>query len=522
MSEIQTDVLVIGSGIAGLSYAIKVATALPNTQVTICTKSHQDESNSKYAQGGIAVVQPNNSDSFDKHIEDTLSAGGGINDRKVVELVVKEGPDRFNELLQWGAEFDFDAAGKLDLGLEGGHSEKRIIHKSDYTGLAIESALLKKISQLKNIAIHPHFFVVDLLTDHHLDKPIKLGSDIQCYGAFAFDKRTENIVQIRAQFTLLATGGAGQVYDATTNPIITTADGIGLAYRAKAFIKDMQFIQFHPTAFYQDQPGGKFLISEAVRGAGAVLRDENGAAFMQTEHPLKDLAPRDIVARAIHRKIKSQSLPHVWLDCTSIDPLVFKHHFSQISAFCKNQGIDPSVDFIPVKPAMHYLCGGIEVNTAAETNIKGLLAIGETTRTGLHGGNRLASNSLLEAIVYAHLAAETTIAKFNSAFHHVAIPQWNDYDQISNENLPHVDQLTQELKSLMTQYVGIVRSHASLSNAKRELEKIHQSVKLLYNKGTLSPALFELRNMVAAAYMIIIQSEGQLANIGTYFNEDLQ
>ena len=418
-----TDYLVIGSGVAGLTFAVKIAEKFTDRNIVIVTKANEDESNTKYAQGGVAIVLDKEEDSFKKHIKDTLIAGDALCDEDVVKMVVKEGPDRLKELLLWGANFDVNDAGKFDLGKEGGHSEYRIVHHKDITGYEIERALLSKAHQLENISILSHHFAIDLITNHHIKN--YNADDLNCFGAYIFNQKLGKIFTIKANSTLLASGGIGCVYGHTTNPVIATGDGIAMAYRAKARIKDMEFVQFHPTALYDAKGESSFLISEAVRGFGAYLRNTKGHRFMPDYDARAELASRDIVSQSIDSELKKSGESHVYLDCTHLDMEAFTKHFPNIYNKCLEHHIDIKEDWIPVVPASHYLCGGIEVDKKGKTTIKNLFACGECSRTGLHGANRLASNSLLEALVYAHNIFKYLSNKNNKSSH-IEIPDWND------------------------------------------------------------------------------------------------
>jgi len=515
---ILTNYLVIGSGIAGLTFAVKIAEKFPERKVIIITKANEDESNTKYAQGGVAVVLDDENDSFKKHVNDTLIAGDGLCDKEVVKMVVKEGPKRLDELLLWGANFDTDATGEFDLGKEGGHSEYRIVHHKDITGYEIERALLNKVHQLKNVTLWAHHFAIDLITKHHIKDP-KAKSNT-CYGAYVYDQKNEKIFTIKADSTLLAAGGIGRVYGHTTNPIVATGDGIAMAYRAKAKITDMEFIQFHPTALY-DARGDQssFLISEAVRGFGAYLRNKKGYRFMPDYDERAELASRDIVSQSIDSELKKTGDTHVFLDCTHLDMVKFKKHFPNIYKKCKQNHINVETDWVPVVPASHYLCGGIQVDMDGKTSIDNLFACGECTRTGLHGANRLASNSLLEALVYAH-----NIFKYHTTHTFgpvdLDIPDWNDEGtSIPKEHIIIKHNLTQ-LQALMRDYVGIVRSDSRLQKATKHLHLIYTEVEEFYKKSKITTSLCELRNMINVAHLIINQSIARKENKGGFFNMD--
>ena len=389
----NVDFLVIGSGIAGLSFALKAA---QYGKVLIVTKANEDESNTKYAQGGVAVVVDKQEDSFDKHIEDTLIAGDGLCDKHIVEIVVKEGPARIDEIIKYGTHFDKTKKGIFDLAKEGGHSESRVLHYKDITGFEIERALLAQIHSNPNIEILTHYFAVELITQHHIGEFVdKKSGDIECYGIYALNTASNKVEKFLSKVTLMASGGAGHIYATTTNPVIATGDGIAMAYRAKAKVRNMEFIQFHPTALYNPGEYPSFLISEAVRGFGGVLKTKNGEEFMQNYDDRGSLAPRDIVARAIDAEMKKSGDDFVYLDIRHRAKADILSHFPNIYAKCLSIGIDMTHDMIPVTPAAHYMCGGILVDEHGKSSIHRLYACGECTSTGLHGANRLASNSLL-------------------------------------------------------------------------------------------------------------------------------
>jgi len=514
---IITNYLVIGSGIAGLTFAVKIAEQFPEKKVVIVTKASEDESNTKYAQGGVAVVLNKARDSFKKHIKDTLIAGDGLCKEDVVKMVVEEGPKRLEELLLWGANFDTDPDGDFNLGKEGGHSEYRVVHHKDVTGYEIERALLTRVHQLPNIEILPYHFAIDLITDHHIiDAKVKPKT---CYGAYVLNQKTGHIFTVKSDSTLLATGGIGCVYGHTTNPVIATGDGIAMAYRAKARIKDMEFVQFHPTALYDAEGGSSFLISEAVRGFGAYLRNAKGYRFMPDYDDRAELASRDIVSQSIDSELKKSGDSHVFLDCTHLDMDAFIEHFPNIYNECLERHIDIKTDWIPVVPASHYLCGGIKVDKKGKTTIKNLFACGECSRTGLHGANRLASNSLLEALVYAH-----NIYKYHTK-HKIEtvaldIPRWNDEGTTITEEHVLIQHNLKELQALMRDYVGIVRNNARLKRAIKRLDVIYSEVEDLYKESKVTTSLCELRNMVNVAHLIIQQSLDRKENRGGYFNSD--
>jgi L-aspartate oxidase len=525
-----TDFLVIGSGIAGLTFALKTAQDFPDKQITVVTKASADETNTKYAQGGIAGVWDEDKDSFDKHIKDTLIAGDGLCNETIVEIVVKEGPQRIRELIEWGARFDKEPDGDYKLGKEGGHSEFRILHHKDVTGREMERTLLDAIKRKSNIQLIHHWFVVDIITQHHLGQLItKSTPDIECYGVYVLNLESHQIEKIISPVTLLATGGNGMVYRTTTNPAIATGDGIAMVYRAKGRIENMEFIQFHPTAlFEQNTKGQSFLITEAVRGDGGILRNHKGDAFMEKYDDRKDLAPRDIVARAIDSEMKINGTEHVYLDCTHFGKEKFVAHFPNIYERCLSVGIDITKNMIPVSPAAHYSCGGIKTDEWAATSIKNLYACGECASTGLHGANRLASNSLLEAMVFAHRAYLNVKERIEKGllqpdkmvFEHEAVPDWNAKGTNDPKEMILITQSLKELQLLMSDYVGIVRSNIRLQRALKRLDLLWEETEQLYETTTVSPQLCELRNLITAGYLIVKSASFRKESRGLHYNID--
>lgn len=518
----EFDFLIIGSGVAGLSYALQVANQLPEARIAIVTKADENESNTKYAQGGIAVVIDEIADSFEQHIADTLKAGDGLCDRAVVEKVITQGPNRLRELIEWGAAFDKKTNGQYDLGLEGGHSKNRILHRQDATGLEVEQVLLKQIHAAANISVWPQHLAIDLITEHQLaERADSESSQPQCYGAYVLNIASRSIETFSATVTLLAAGGIGQVYQNTTNPTIATGDGIAMAYRANALIENMAFVQFHPTALHDPTSNPSFLISEAVRGFGAILRNKAGDAFMHRYDPRKELASRDVVCRAIESELQKSGEECVYLDCRHLDLAKFKAHFPHIYNKLSMIGIDPHTDMIPVIPAAHYLCGGISVNEFGQTTIGNLFACGECAHTGLHGANRLASNSLLEALVYAHNCCQKSIELFGKTTARRSIPEWDDSGTTQPKELILITHNMRELKAMMSNYMGVVRSDERLARAAARLEVLYEETEQLYKKTKISAPLIELRNMISVAHLIVEQSAARTENRGGFYNVDL-
>ena len=518
---LQTDFLVIGSGIAGLTFAVKTARRFPDKKIVVLTKANTDETNTKYAQGGIAVVNDMEHDSYQKHIEDTLIAGDGLCNRDIVEIVVREGTDRVNEMIEWGTQFDKDKEGEYLRGREGGHSEFRILHHKDITGFEIERALVEEVKRYPNIEIHSHWFVVDIITQHHLGYLVtKSTRDIECYGVYALNLQNGQIEKILSRVTLMASGGAGQAYRTTTNPKIATGDGIAIAYRAKGRIENMEFIQFHPTALYEAGVSPSFLITEAVRGDGGILRNKDGEAFMERYDARKDLAPRDIVARAIDSEMKRTGTEHVFLDCRHMDAEKFKAHFPNIYAKCASIGIDVMQQMIPVAPAAHYCCGGIKVDEFGRSSIRNLYACGECSSTGLHGANRLASNSLLEALVFAHRCATDAAAIFETTRIEERVPDWNTGGTTDPKEMILITQSLKEVQGIMSDYVGIVRNDVRLERAMRRMDLLHEETEALYRTTSLSPQLCELRNLITIGYLIVKGATFRKESRGLHFNTD--
>lgn len=462
----EFDFLVIGSGAAGLSYALQVSKF---GSVAIITKKQKAESNTNYAQGGIAAVM-DQYDSFEKHIADTLDAGAGLCKLEAVEVIVKEGPQAVKQLLEFGARFTKDET-QLHLGKEGGHSHNRIVHAADMTGKEIERVLLKAIEKQENIQIFEHHYALELITQHHLGKRVtRYDNDTQCFGAYVLNTKTKEVDTFLAKATLLATGGAGQVYRHTTNPEIATGDGIAMAYRAKARVSNMEFIQFHPTSLFLPE-ANSFLISEAVRGHGGKLRNKKGEEFMKKYDTRLELAPRDIVARAIDDQLKKTGDDYVYLDVTHLPAEDVKEHFPNIYKTCLKFGIDITTDLIPVVPAAHYTCGGVVTDLDGRTSIHALFACGEVACTGVHGANRLASNSLLEAIVFANRAAKLAQSQVRNITLNYSIPDWDDSGTTDTKEWIEVSHNKRELQQIMSDYVGIVRSDLRLERAFRRDRK---------------------------------------------------
>jgi L-aspartate oxidase len=518
----KTDVLIIGSGIAGLSTGIKLAILRPELRIDVLTKVNERESNTSYAQGGVAAVWDHGADTYEKHIADTLDAGAGLCDEQIVRIVVEEGPERVEEIIKWGTRFDLDAFDKYDLGREGGHSENRILHYKDLTGWEIQRALSAKAATLDNLVVHEHYFALDLLTQHHVGHIVtRLTENIECYGAYVLNKENWEISTILARTTVLAAGGNGQIYRSTTNPIIATGDGIAMAYRAKVHLENMEFVQFHPTALYN--PGREaqaFLVSEAVRGFGAILKRPDGTEFMHDYDSRGSLAPRDIVARAIDNEMKLYGVEYMCLDCTHRDKEKFIAHFPTIYDKCKAEGIDPMQEMIPVTPACHYMCGGVQVDEYGRSSVNQLYACGECTSTGLHGANRLASNSLLEALVFGHRIAETIASNIDTRELRTDIPDWERTGTTEPKEQVLITQSIKELKEVMSSYVGIVRSDKRIKRAKDRLTLLHDETEELYRNSLVSPQLCELRNLITVGYLVTKAASLRKESRGLHYTTD--
>lgn len=518
----KTDILVIGSGIAGLTFTIKMAMERPDLKITVLTKTSERESNTRYAQGGVAAVWDFEKDNYEKHVADTLDAGAELNDVEVVKMVVKEGPERVKEIIGWGARFDKNEENEYELGREGGHSENRILHFKDLTGWEIQRTLADKVKEFENVEILEHYFALDLITQHHLNRIVtRVTPDITCYGAYVLNKHTNETDTFLSRMTFLATGGAGQIYKATTNPVIATGDGIAMVYRAKGRIANLEFVQFHPTALYNPKGGSPdFLVSEAVRGYGGILKSADGEEFMDKYDPRKSLAPRDIVARAIDHEMKVRGVENMFLDVRHLDKDKFLSHFPTIHEACLDAGVDPMKEMIPVVPACHYFCGGVVVDKNAATSIRRLYAAGEVTYSGLHGANRLASNSLLGAMVFADRAFHDMKNHIDNCQFEDAIPDWNAKGTTQPKEMILITQSIKELKEVMSSYVGIVRTNVRLKRAMDRVLLLYNETEALYKTTVISPQFFELRNMITLAYLITTGARMRTESRGLHYNTD--
>ncbi len=519
----KTDFLIVGSGIAGLSLAIKLSSL---GKVTIITKKQKAESNTNYAQGGIATVTGSD-DNFTLHIADTLDCGAGLCNVKAVEKIVTEGPQRIKELIEMGVHFSKDH-GEISLGKEGGHSRNRILHSKDLTGKEIERALLKKISESSNIKVYEYYFAIDLLTSRNFKKK-NLKDANKCYGIYAYNVNLNKVEKIVSSYTILCSGGLGQIYQHTTNPAIATGDGYAMGYRAGCTIANMEFVQFHPTALYENketQDSQVFLISEAVRGAGAVLKLRDGKEFMQKYDKRKSLAPRDIVARAIDAELKKSGDTNVFLDMRHLDKKEILNHFPNIYKRCLKIGIDVTKQMVPVVPAAHYSCGGIKTDLHGKTNLENLFACGEVTMTGVHGANRLASNSLLEALVFSNAIDEYFLRhlrndkKDDLSKIYNNVLNWNDKGTVNTEEWILISHNKKEIKEIMSDYVGIVRNTIRLKRAYRRILMMKDEIREFYKKTKVSVDLLELRNLVTVAALIVESAMKRKESRGLHYMLD--
>jgi L-aspartate oxidase len=522
--DVQTDFLVIGSGIAGLQFALKVA---PYGSVALVTKKAAMDSNTNMAQGGIASVF-DRLDSFDLHIQDTLASGDGLCDRDVVEMVVSDGPRRIRELVAMGVRFTTKDPGEepgpssLHLGREGGHSRNRIVHTQDMTGREVERVLVERVMAADRITLFENHLAVDLIiySTRMGRGGITTAQNTYCCGAYVLDTERNQVKTFIARVVLLATGGAGKVYLYTSNPDIATGDGVAMAYRAGATVANMEFVQFHPTCLYHPE-AKNFLISEAVRGEGAVLIDRSGRPFMEDYDPQKDLACRDVVARAIDTELKRSGDDSVYLDISHRDAEHIRMRFPNLWAKCMDFGIDMTTDPIPVVPAAHYMCGGVATDQDGRTDIHGLFAVGETACTGLHGANRLASNSLLEALVYAHRSARQAVRELTSSEDYPDIPEaplWDDVGTTDSDEHIMVSQNWDEIRRFMWNFVGIVRSDKRLERAKRRIEMIQKEIHDYYWNFRITSDLIELRNIAVVAQLIIQSASHRKESRGLHYN----
>ncbi|MGM9633740.1 MAG: L-aspartate oxidase [Alloprevotella sp.] len=515
------DFLVIGSGVAGMSFALQAAESGKGKVALVC-KTTIEEANTAKAQGGVASVTNLKVDDFDKHIRDTMIAGDYISDPRAVEQVVKGAPAGIERLVKWGVNFDKAPDGSFDLHREGGHSEFRILHHADDTGFEIQRGLIEAVRRHPAITVLENHFAVEIITQHHLGVEVtRRTPDITCFGAYILDPDTHKIDTFLSRVTVLSTGGCGAVYASTTNPNIATGDGIAMAYRAKATVSDMEFIQFHPTAlFHQGETHPAFLITEAMRGYGGILRLPNGEEFMQKYDRRLSLAPRDIVARAIDKEMKLHGLDHVCLDVTHKDPEETKRHFPNIYAKCLSIGIDITRQYIPVTPCAHYLCGGIKVDLNGCSSISRLYAVGECSCTGLHGGNRLASNSLIEAVVYADTAARHAISHLAEYDYNDQVPEWNDEGTMKGEEKVLIAQDAKEVGQIMSAYVGIVRSDLRLKRAWTRLDLLYEETEELFKRVKATPDICELRNMINVGYLITRAAIERKESRGLHYTTD--
>ena len=515
------DFLIIGAGVAGMSYALKIARAHKGRICMLC-KTSLEEANTSFAQGGIASVTNLELDDFAKHIQDTMIAGDFISDPQAVEQVVRRAPAQIGELTGWGVNFDRGRDGAFDLHREGGHSAFRILHHADDTGAEIQRGLMEAVRSTPAIEIRENHFAVEIITQHHLGAEVtRRTPDIACYGAYVLNPETQKVDTYLSKVTVMCTGGCGAVYQTTTNPVIATGDGEAMVYRAKGTVKDMEFVQFHPTAlFHAGETHPAFLITEAMRGYGGILRLPSGESFMEKYDERLSLAPRDIVARAIDNEMKIHGIDHVCLDVTHKDAEETRRHFPNIYHKCLSIGIDITREYIPVRPAAHYMCGGIQVDLNGQSSIRRLYALGECACTGLHGGNRLASNSLIEAVVYADMAAAHSLAKVDNYDFNDAVPAWNDEGTLTNEEHVLITQSVKEVGEIMSNYVGIVRSDLRLKRAWDRLDLLYEETEALFKRVKAGKDICELRNMINVGYLITRQAIERKECRGLHYTTD--
>ncbi len=509
------DVLIVGSGLAGLSCAKYLSEFQPDLRVTIITKSGIMESNTVFAQGGLACVNVHAGDAFENHIDDTMNAGGGVNNKRIVEMVVRNAPSAIEDLKRWGVRFDSKTSGEFDLALEGGHSVSRVVHCLDSTGKSVEQTLSDSVLEESNVDVEEYVFAYEILTDANMT------SAGNYEGVLAFDLIQKKWMIYKSQALILATGGIGQVFAASTNSSVATGDAVSMANRAGADIENMHWIQFHPTAISSRTGGRTFLISEALRGAGAHLVNHAGKRFMLDVHPMAELAPRDIVSRAIMEEMQINKVKNVFLDCRHMNASDLKNQFPSIYSYCLSTGFPPDTRLIPVAPSAHYSCGGIAVDYNGMTSIESIYACGECSSTGLHGANRLASNSLTEAIVYAKICAKRIVKSMDKKPLTETTYQLPEIDN-SETQATEIEDIKRDIQSLMTESAGPFRSNYGLSNALTTLSKIEKKIREMRVTTGFSTKLGELQNICETAILVTQHAAIAKSNVGLHFNVDLE